>query len=1272
MVYMTVFRALYLSDRVKHHPEASGMEACTATPRSPTRGTCFRSVSAAALLVILSLLILPAGAMALSLTDAGEGAPISMNSADHILVATITEEEGEEDVAGPWSIWAAGKSTSLQPLNGGPETHGGTLGEVFHELFLYRINAAGRVGGTSTISYFDSEDKEHSILRPVWYSPSGEGHEVPLFQETVVNEKGESKPAGGLGTGIDDAGDVVGLGTVQVEGELRAKGFFSAGGTSHPSPVGEGDGPWTEIFAVNGSGTMFGAVSELNEEGEPINRKYVIWSSPGASATKLSFDTPIAFPLANDGSVLGYRSGKLYLRAPGGKEAEVAGLNKPFAVNSSHVVIGSKTVSGVEHAATWQDGTITDLNTLLPKGSGWQLQRATAINDNGDIAGIGTHEGKTRIFLLKPEVALTASISGEPSMALPAEGTTTETFTVTLSEASATPVSVDYETEDGTATVANDDYTEASGTLTFPAGVTSKTIEVQIDDGDGNDEEATESYKVRLQETPTVAVAPGAATATGTVGLPGIAGKLVTGPSSGAATPLSPTPGISVKITGKSSSGQAVSQTVTSDATGAYTASVDPGTYSVEATGLPAGQPTGFTWSPSARCPGKRKEAVCEAVAVKAANGKVVQSTVDFGYGQRDPQVENVEVLQAVQLKNWDKSSAEIGIPGVGKVNADEYSGVGLASNSVTIARVYASNNGPGSAQAVSMQLSGYEVGSGGLVALPGSPLSSLDGPLDVLPAPAMEGERTDAGATFNFQLPASWTHGKIVLVANVDPEQQFPECGGCRANDKLALSNVAFTDVPALKFTPMSLEWTEGRVTHMPADPTASVTATWPYWPLPTGGLSATGAPIHVDLSAALASVAKLLKAQPKYAGKPLGYNTESLVGCLSWNAIHKLNEDCVNLIEGKIFAAEKAAMGGTLPSNPVVGVYDDTGLRYGVLGAANNIPGKFSYVPASAGQSAVVVHEMLHQLGFKHSGCTSPSDEEAWPANAQGQASLIGFGEDRSLNSVGGIGPILSTTGLYQGQGTHDIMSYCFPDWPSSFNWDRVLQLLASGTTPKPFATYPAYSSLNATTASAGQARRGGVVTVDAVEIGGVPTIAEVTPGASAEAGDVATPFTAEALNAHGKVIAQVPIKATHDHADAIGPTSAPVEQVSMQVELPAGAASLAIVQGKHVLSRASSPKGQLRLKVAKPSRAICKRKGPLVLNYSVSPHGALYSHVLVLALVGHRWKTIEIGAQAKRIVLPAGSRPHGSRKLKVEYNDGFRSVARTLKLSGGCRAG
>jgi hypothetical protein len=58
-------------------------------------------------------------------------------------------------------------------------------------------------------------------------------------------------------------------------------------------------------------------------------------------------------------------------------------------------------------------------------------------------------------------------------------GTTTVTFTVTLSAAAAGPVIVNYATADGTAT-AGTDYVASSGTLTFTAGQVTKTVAVTL------------------------------------------------------------------------------------------------------------------------------------------------------------------------------------------------------------------------------------------------------------------------------------------------------------------------------------------------------------------------------------------------------------------------------------------------------------------------------------------------------------------------------------------------------------------------------------------------------------------------------------------------------------------------------------------------------------------------------------------------------------------------------------------------------------------------
>src|SRR5262249_176289 len=60
-------------------------------------------------------------------------------------------------------------------------------------------------------------------------------------------------------------------------------------------------------------------------------------------------------------------------------------------------------------------------------------------------------------------------------------GTTSFTFTVSLSAASGQTVSVVAQTADGTATVANNDYTaRPATTLTFAPGVTSQPFTVQV------------------------------------------------------------------------------------------------------------------------------------------------------------------------------------------------------------------------------------------------------------------------------------------------------------------------------------------------------------------------------------------------------------------------------------------------------------------------------------------------------------------------------------------------------------------------------------------------------------------------------------------------------------------------------------------------------------------------------------------------------------------------------------------------------------------------
>ncbi|QYL17129.1 cellulase family glycosylhydrolase [Mycolicibacterium pallens] len=107
----------------------------------------------------------------------------------------------------------------------------------------------------------------------------------------------------------------------------------------------------------------------------------------------------------------------------------------------------------------------------------------------------------------------TPSISiADTTLAEGNSGTSNATFTVTLSKSATTPVTVTYATANGTAT-AGADFTNATGTLTFAAGVTSQTITVKVT-GD-TAVEPTETFTVALSNPTGATISRG--TATGTI-----------------------------------------------------------------------------------------------------------------------------------------------------------------------------------------------------------------------------------------------------------------------------------------------------------------------------------------------------------------------------------------------------------------------------------------------------------------------------------------------------------------------------------------------------------------------------------------------------------------------------------------------------------------------------------------------------------------------------------------------------------------------------------
>jgi probable HAF family extracellular repeat protein len=177
--------------------------------------------------------------------------------------------------------------------------------------------------------------------------------------------------------------------------------------------------------------------------------------------------------------------------------------NIAYDINDSGQIVGSS----LGRAYIYENGVVTDLNTLIPAGSGLTLYAATGINNAGQIVGYALGGGRFHAFLLTPVPAGTPTVNiGDVTVTEGNAGTTNAVFTVTLSAPASGPVTVNFTTANGTAS-AGSDYAARSGIVTFAPGVTTATVTVAVH-GDGI-AEPNETFQVNLSQPAGAVLADG-------------------------------------------------------------------------------------------------------------------------------------------------------------------------------------------------------------------------------------------------------------------------------------------------------------------------------------------------------------------------------------------------------------------------------------------------------------------------------------------------------------------------------------------------------------------------------------------------------------------------------------------------------------------------------------------------------------------------------------------------------------------------------------------
>jgi hypothetical protein len=154
-------------------------------------------------------------------------------------------------------------------------------------------------------------------------------------------------------------------------------------------------------------------------------------------------------------------------------------------VSVGYATANGSALSGSDYLATsgtliFAPGETSKMFTVPVKGDS-VVEPDEAFNVNlTNASGATIADGQGAGTIVNDDVELPSLSVSDVSKKEGKSGTTTFSFVVTLSGPSSVPVTVQYATADGTATVAGRDYNAKSGTLTFQPGQTSKTVTVQV------------------------------------------------------------------------------------------------------------------------------------------------------------------------------------------------------------------------------------------------------------------------------------------------------------------------------------------------------------------------------------------------------------------------------------------------------------------------------------------------------------------------------------------------------------------------------------------------------------------------------------------------------------------------------------------------------------------------------------------------------------------------------------------------------------------------
>ncbi|HET6507877.1 MAG TPA: hypothetical protein VFG42_13895 [Baekduia sp.] len=366
-----------------------------------------RGARLAPVVPILLLAAMAGSAQAAQLYRVTDFVPNGINAKDQVVgeITDLSDDgDGTVDGAGEWQITTTAPSGALTRLQGS-----GTQ--------VAAINASGRMAGMTQQEDANSVFVTHAVT---WSSPTGAPQVIsPLTHDPDVYDYSYSED-------ISDTGAIVG----QTEGDNPHgfTGFEWNNGSLSGVGWGNASDPAGDAYVTHAGAITADGSKILGKVDGAGGDHWYLWSgaSPTAAGTPIdltpvpsgatilggfSSDITVMNDLAPDGAVLGYKGDvddrTNYLRTADGTDHLLTGLAGYNAVNAKHALAGTIDVAtggGAPnlHAAVQQpDGRVVDLNSLVDPAHDNTLFDALAMNDNGDVAGVGYDDDGEYGFVLK-------------------------------------------------------------------------------------------------------------------------------------------------------------------------------------------------------------------------------------------------------------------------------------------------------------------------------------------------------------------------------------------------------------------------------------------------------------------------------------------------------------------------------------------------------------------------------------------------------------------------------------------------------------------------------------------------------------------------------------------------------------------------------------------------------------------------------------------------------------------------------------------------------